>query len=288
MAVPGLLALLAATAFAVGSALQQRGALRTTATGEDTRFLVQLWRQPVWLLGALMQAVGWVLQALALHEGSFVAVQTLTTLSLVIALPFGAWLTNQPITGTVVLGAAAATGGIVVFLSVGSPTSGATTPGARDWWVAGLGCLIVIVVLTAVGRGCESALRAVLFGAAAGIAFGLQAAITKVFTDIIGKGLHAILRSWQTYALIASALIGFALQQGALKTGALAAALASSNAMTLLSSVALGLTVFSESLESGAVSTAVVIAGLGLIVVGVVVLARALAATPRTESPAID
>jgi hypothetical protein len=44
--VPGLLALLAATAFAVGSALQQRGALRTTAAGEDTRFLVQLWRQP--------------------------------------------------------------------------------------------------------------------------------------------------------------------------------------------------------------------------------------------------
>jgi hypothetical protein len=151
-----------------------------------------------------------------------------------------------------------------------------------------LGCLIVIVVLTAVGRGCESALRAVLFGAAAGIALGLQAAVTKVFTDIIGEGLHAILRSWQTYALIASALVGFALQQGALKTGALAAALASSNAMTLLSSVALGLTVFSESLESGAVSTAVVIAGLGLIVVGVVVLARAPAATPRTESLAID
>jgi drug/metabolite transporter (DMT)-like permease len=124
VAVPGLLALLAATAFAVGSALQQRGALRTTATGEDTRFLVQLRRQPVWLLGALMQAVGWVLQALALHEGSFVAVQTLTTLSLVIALPFGAWLTNQPITGTVVLGAAAATGGIVVFLSLAPPRAG--------------------------------------------------------------------------------------------------------------------------------------------------------------------
>jgi hypothetical protein len=123
--------------------------------------------------------------------------------------------------------------------------------------------------------------------AAAGIAFGLQAAVTKVFTDIIGEGLHAILRSWQTYALIASALVGFALQQGALKTGALAAALASSNAMTLLSSVALGLTVFSESLESGAVGTAVVIAGLGLIVV-VVVLVRAPAAMPRTESPATD
>ena len=138
----------------------------------------------------------------------------LTTLSLVIALPFGARLTNQPITGTVVMGATAVAGGIVVFLSVGSPTSGATTPSSRDWWLAALS------------------------------------------------------------SLIASALVGFTLQQSALKTGALAAALASSNSMTLLSSVALGLTVFSESLESGAVSTAVVLAGLGLIVTGVVVLAR--------------
>ena len=64
--------------------------------------------------------------------------------------------------------------------------------------------------------------------------------------------------------------------------------LASSNAMTLLSSVALGLTVFSESLESGAVNTAVVVAGLGLIVVGVVVLARTPAAALRIDSPATD
>jgi hypothetical protein len=286
--VPELLALLAATAFALGSALQQRGALRTTATGDDTRFLAQLWRQPVWVLGGLLQAVGWVLQAWALHEGSFVAVQMLTTLSLVIALPFGAWLTNQPITGTVVMGATAVAGGIVVFVSVGSPTSGATTPSARDWWLAGLSSVIVIVVLTAAGRGRESAQRAVFFGSAAGVAFGLQAAITKVFTDIIGEGVHTIVRSWQTYALIASALVGFALQQSALKTGALAAALASSNSMTLLSSVALGLTVFSESLESGAVNTAVVLTGLGFIVTGVVVLAREPAATARIDSPATD
>lgn len=288
MAVPELLALLAATAFAAGSALQQRGALRTAATGEDAHFLTQLWHQPVWLLGGLMQAVGWVLQALALHEGSFVAVQMLTTLSLVIALPFGAWLTKQPITRTVVLGAAAVVVGIVVFLSIGSPTSGATTPTASDWWVAVVSCLIVVVVLTAVGRGQTSALRAVLFGSAAGIAFGLQAAITKVFTDLVGAGLHTILRSWQTYALIASALVGFALQQSALKTGALAATLAASNAMTLLSSVALGLTVFSESLKPGAASTAAVLAGLGLIVLGVVVLARTPAAALRIDLPATD
>lgn len=146
----------------------------------------------------------------------------------------------------------------------------------------------MIAVLAAAGRGRQSGRRAVLFRSAAGVAFGLQAAVTKVFTDIIGAGHSAILCSWQTCALIASALLGYALQQSALRTGALAAALAAPNSMTLLSSVALGLTVFSESLESGAVSTAVVLAGLGLIVAGVVVFARAPAAIPRVESAATD
>jgi hypothetical protein len=198
----------------------------------------------------------------------------LTTLSLVIALPVGAWLTNQRITSAVWLGAVAVVVGITIFLSVGSPTGGTTTPTAGDWWIAGLSSLLVIAVLAAIGRRHTAAVRAVLYGAAAGVAFGLQAAVTKVFTDIVGDGLHAILAGWETYALIVSALVGFALQQSALRTGALAAAMASSNAMTLLSSVVLGLTVFSESLESGA-TNAGVIAGLGLILFGVVLLARA-------------
>ena len=102
-----ILALLAAIAFAAGPALQQRGALETSARSGDPRFLAQLWSQPIWLLGGIVQAVGWVLQAVALHYGSLVRVQVLTTLSLVFALPFGAWLTDQRITRTVWLGAVA-------------------------------------------------------------------------------------------------------------------------------------------------------------------------------------
>jgi len=42
------LALVAACAFALGNAMQQRGALRTSAPGESSRFLLQLLRHPVW------------------------------------------------------------------------------------------------------------------------------------------------------------------------------------------------------------------------------------------------
>lgn len=286
MAAPTLLALLAAIAFAAGPALQQRGALETSAGAEDPRFLAQLWRQPLWLLGAVVQAIGWVLQAVALHDGSLVLVQVLTTCSIVIALPFGAWLTNQHITGRVWLAALAVVAGIILFLLVGSPGGGEGSPAGRDWWVAGLLTLTLSLALAAVARARASAVQAVLFGTAAGLGFGLQAAVTKVFTGKVGEGVAAILRSWEVYVLIASAVVAFALQQAALRTGALAAAVASANAMTLLASIGLGLTVFNESVRSSDSGLAAVIAGVVLILGGVVMLARAPGAEPQRSSPA--
>ncbi len=103
MAVPQ--ALLAACAFALGSVLQQKGALETAAGEEDPRFLVEVLRRPVWLAGGGMQAAGWVLQAAALDRGALVIVQALTSLSLVIALPLGAWITSQDISPRIWFGA---------------------------------------------------------------------------------------------------------------------------------------------------------------------------------------
>jgi drug/metabolite transporter (DMT)-like permease len=285
VATPTILALLAATAFAVGPALQQRGALHTPAGAGSPRFLAQLWLERAWLLGAVVQAVGWVLQAVALHTGSLVLVQVLTTLSLVIALPFGAWLTDQHITRRVWLGALAVVAGIIVFLLVGSPAGGAGSPTAFDWWVAGLLTLALSVVLAAIARAQASAVQAVFYGSAAGLAFGLQAAVTKVFTNQVGKGVAAILGSWEVYVLVASALVAFALQQAALKTGALAAAIASANAMTLLASIGLGLTIFNESVQASDHGLAAVVGGIVLILGGVVMLARAPGAEPHRESP---
>jgi hypothetical protein len=88
-------------------------------------------------------------------------------------------------------------------------------------------------------------------------------------TTIVAKRTH---RSWLSYALLATALAGFVLQQSALKTGVLAPAMGSSNAATLAFSVVFGLRIFDESIASGG-RAAVAYAGLSLAVVGVVVLA---------------
>jgi hypothetical protein len=69
-----ILALLSAFAFALGTVLQQRGTLQTKAAEGDPRFLAEIIRKPVWLLGGALQVCGWVLQAVALDRGSLVVV----------------------------------------------------------------------------------------------------------------------------------------------------------------------------------------------------------------------
>ena len=270
-----LLALLAAVAFAAGSVLQHKGTLSTSDGEGHPSFLAQIVREPVWLAGAVLQAVGWILQAVALDTGPLVVVQSITTLSLVFALPLGARLTGQVVSVRVVAGAAAVVVGIVLFLSVGSPKGGTTSPPASEWWSACLVTLVLVVGTGLAGRKRTGAPRALLFGIAAGFGFGLQTAVTKQFVTVVGHGLGAVLSSWTIYVLIISAVSGFVLQQSALKTGVLAPALASSNAVTLFAGVILGITVFGETLARGDGRLVPALVGLAAALGGVVMLAGA-------------
>jgi drug/metabolite transporter (DMT)-like permease len=268
------LAILAAVLFALGTVLQQKGALSTSAGGDDPRFLLQILHRPVWLAGTVLQSSGWVVQAAALDRGSLVVVQSLTALSLVVALPLGALLTNQRIGRREVSGATLTVVGIVFFIAAGQPQGGTTHPSASAWWSACLVTALLVLVLFTLGRHRSGATKALIFGAAAGLGYGLQAAVTKTFVTQIGSGVVALLTGWTAYVLILSALSGFALQQSALKTGVLAPAMASSNSVTLFSSVILGITVYGEKLAStGTTHTGCTVVGLVVAVVGIAFLA---------------
>jgi drug/metabolite transporter (DMT)-like permease len=279
-----VLALLAALAFALGTTLQQRGTLETAAPEGDPRFLAEIIREPIWLCGGLLQACGWVLQAVALNRGSLVVVQALCTLSLVFALPLGVRLTHQHAGRRSIVGALATVTGIVVFVTLGQPASGASRPSASEWWTTLLLLVAAMVLLGRLASRHRGSAAAALFATAAGLSFAFQAAVTKVFVTEIGNGLSAILSSWTTYALIASALAGFVLQQSALKTGYLAPAMAASNASTLVVSVLVGVFVFDEALVHENGQLALALLGLTIAVVGVIVLATTEHATTTQPS----
>ena len=268
------LAILAAVLFALGTVLQQKGTLSTEATGDDPRFLLQILHRPVWLAGAVLQSSGWVVQAMALDRASLVVVQSLTALSLVLALPLGAVLTAQHIGRRELSGATLTLLGIVFFISAGQPQGGTSSPGAAAWWAACLVTGALVLALFIVGRRFSGAAKALTYGAAAGLGYGLQAAVTKTFVTEIGGGVLALLSTWSVYVLIISAVSGFALQQSALKTGVLAPAMASSNSVTLFSSVILGIAVYGESLAKGGSShSGSAVVGLVVAIVGIALLA---------------
>lgn len=270
------LAALAAVAFAFGTVLQQKGTLQTSSGENDPRFLVEIFRKPVWLAGMISQAAGWVLQAGALDRGPLVVVQSLTAMSLVLALPLGIWLTKQHIGPREWLGASAVLVGIMFFLWAGAPSGGTNHPSASVWWGACLGTLVLVGALAALGTRMKGASKALLFGSSAGFGYGLQAAVTKTFVGELGHGALSLLANWSVYVLVVSAVVGFVLQQGALKTGILAPAMASSNALTLFSSVILGIVVYGERLSAnGGGHAASAAVGLLVAIVGIVLLGSA-------------
>ncbi len=125
-----VLALLAALAFALGTVLQRRGTLQTSAAEGDPHFLAEIIRKPVWLLGGALQICGWIFQAVALERGSLALVQSLCALSLVFALPLGVRLTGQQVDRRSIIGALATLLGIVSFVALGQPQGGTSQPEA--------------------------------------------------------------------------------------------------------------------------------------------------------------
>jgi drug/metabolite transporter (DMT)-like permease len=268
------LSLLAAVLFAFGTVLQQKGTMSVESSGDDPRFLVQILHRPVWLAGAILQASGWIVQAVALDHAALLVVQSLTALSLVIALPIGVWLTRQRVGRREATGAVLTVLGIVLFLSAGQPQGGTQNPSGGLWWTACLITFALVGILFGIGLRMRGAAKALTFGAAAGLGYGLQGAVTKTFVTEVHSGAVGVLTSWSTYVLIISALTGLYLQQSALKTGVLAPAMASSNSVTLFSSVVLGIAVYGETLsKSGASHGSASAVGLVVAIVGIAFLA---------------
>ena len=278
------LAIVASVLFALGTVLQQKGTMSTEAGEDDPRFLVQILHRPVWLAGAGLMATGWVVQAMALDRAALMVVQSLTALQLVIALPLGVLLTGQHIGKREASGAGLTLVGIIIFIAAGQPQGGVSHPSATSWWTT---CLVVfglIAVLVVVGARFSGAAKAITLGAAAGLGFGLQAAVTKTFVTEVGGGVLSLLTSWSVWILILSALIGFALQQTSLKTGVLAPAMASANSVTLFTSVILGIAVYGETItKSGATHSVSGYAGLLVAILGVALLAGS--ESPQQAAP---
>jgi drug/metabolite transporter (DMT)-like permease len=248
-----ILALGAAALFALGTVLQQKGAMQEwDAEALKAGFLLRLAQKPVWLLGVLADGLGYTAQAAALGVGKLIVVQPLLVASVVFALPLGVRLTGQKIGRREVVGAGGVCLGLAAFSLVSNPSGGQADATDRAWLIGSLVVGGTAALLTLASLGRRPGVRAALLGTAAGVIFGLVAALTKATVDRFDNGFVAVVANWHLYGLIGASVVGFALVQMSLQTGALAPSIATTMVFETIVGVAVGIFMLHEEIHEDA------------------------------------
>lgn len=272
-----VLAVVAAFFFALAATLQQKGALGLgeVSLGSPSS-LLRLARQKFWLLGTVALLAGYVFQAMALANGRLAVVQPLLVTTIVFALPLGYFLTNQEVHRREILGAAVVVLGLAVFTVVGEAADGNDNAPASEWAVAVLVFGLVAGVLLFLGGRGPASRKAALYGACAGVLYGLSASLCKPTVEILGDGgVSAMLESWEFYAFAGAGILAFVVQQVSLATGMLAPAVATVSVCNPLVSIVIGTLLLDERLAEPTWHKLVAYAGLGVALVGAVVISLA-------------
>ncbi len=259
------LALAAAACFALAAALQQKGQFRLAREGRPVRGvgdIFRLLRVWVWLAGTAVLLAGYAVQGIALDVGKVVVVQPLLVTTLVFALPLGHWLTGQHVTRRQVWGAVVMVVGLALFIRLGDPAEGVDTAPDGEVLVASVVVCAAAAVGVLLGRRADAARKAALFGAAAGLLYGLSATFDKPAFSSTEVGTGDLFGEWEFYALIAFGIIAFGTQQLSLATGQLAPAMAAVSVANPLASTMIGVFVYEERLTQPAWHIALAIGAL--------------------------
>jgi hypothetical protein len=272
-----LLAVLAAVCFALAATLWQRATMAAGVEAGAPKAFASLLTNGVWLLGLVAQILGVVLQAAALDRGRVAIIQPLLVTTIIWAMPLGYLLTNQVIARRHILGAGLVVVGLAVFASVGDPAGGIDNAPTSDWIAAFLVIGAVCVGLLLFGQRGGLSAKAGVFGATAGILYGVSATLMKpVVEELHADGLGGVLESWELWIMAVTGIAGFYLQQISLATGRLVTSVATVSVANPVVSVLLGVLVLQERLDQPPAWHAVVaIGGLACALLGAVVVASA-------------
>ena len=275
-----LLALVAAACFALAATLQQKGALGMGSSLHSAQSYLSLLKQWWWLAGTLVLFAGYLFQAVALDTGQLAVVQPLLVTTIVFALPLGYLLTNQVVNRVEVGAACLVVLGLAVFTIAGKEDAGRSTAPSWEWLLV----LVVFGLLSALlvwfGRGGSPARKAALYGATAGILYGLSASLWKPTSQAIdADGLSGMLSTWEFYAFAAAGILAFVVQQISLATGELASSVATVSVCNPIVSIFIGILVLQETLSDPTWHKVLAYLGLGVALFGAVLITRA------TEGP---
>ncbi len=270
-------ALLGAFSQALTSVLQRLanvgGQQQTKRSGwQTTKYLV---RQPMWLAGMATMGGTFVFTAVALYLGELATVQPILVTELIFTLALRALWLHDRITSRTWGAAALLCVGLGGFLFAAHPREGIGRPTFGGWAVALSSRGLLIVILVILARWGSPARKAALLGASAGLMWAIDAAVVKTATEILGhEGIVRLFLHWPVYGVVITGVLGTVLLEAAFAAGPLSASQSTLLIVDPLASIAMGIELFHEKLNSspGAI-TAQVVCLLGMFA-GVILLSH--------------
>ena len=285
-------ALAAAGVLGLSAAIDQRSTKKVkTREPLSPRLILDLVKQPLWLIAIGANVVGFVLQVVALAFGSLALVQPLLVCDLLFAVLIAWYLRQranepQPDMKPIWAGVAITTIGLAGFLAIGQPTPGHTqarlsmlAPLAIGWVVVVGACLVV--------ANRNRNLQPLALATACGISYGVAAFVIKLLTSEFGGGLGAVFTNWPIYVFIVVGPAGFILNQNALQQGTLLAPVqAIISVADPVISIALGIAWLDVRLRSSPAAIAGEIISFLLLTVGIIMTSRVHAVPPAAQQQA--
>lgn len=279
-----------AVGFALSSSLQHRANERLVAAHRGGGHLTALIRRPWWVVGQVLALTSFSLHAVALRLGSLVVVQPVVVSGIVLAVPVRAALERRVPAGREIGMVALTAAGLSLFLLSANPPDHHVAPRTLIAAAAtGVGAAITLGVVR-LARGRPGLTRAHLYGAAAGLLFGLTAGLVKLATTMMSSGhgllgqLWALLTAWPSWAVVVVGVAGVSLNQRAYRCGPLSASIAILNIVDVLVAIAFGIVVFHERPASSVAAILGQLVGLVVTVAGIRGVARSHALDDQAVS----
>lgn len=271
-----ILALVSAVLIAVGTVWRHRilraGQARTEVNGAPLASL----SNAHWWLSIAIALLAYAFQAAALAFGSLLVVQPILVLSLMLTLILSAAADRRRMSRHESIWAALLTASVAVVVLIGRPQ-----PGAREvpgWeWVAVIALgLVVTAGAFAFAYRRSPQTQALTYGFTCGAIYGYLAVFAKVAMDVLASdGVWAMARSWQLWAVVATAVVGMLVQQYAFGAGDLASSLPASKVAEPIVALTLGYALLGEEFAVGAWGMGLMGASISLMLLATVQLTRA-------------
>jgi hypothetical protein len=284
----------AALMLGVSSVADQRSTKRVESRRAlSPRILLDLARQPLWVIALATNLAGFALQVVALSFGSIALVQPVLVCDLIFAVLILSFLQRRSEllrrggrreALIIFAGVAATTLGVAGFLVIGRPSAGTTNVGFSIFPPLAIGLIVVVGGCLAVAARNRT-LQPLALAVACGVCYGVAAFVVKLLTSEFGGGLLRVLSNWPIYVLAVVGAAGYVLMQDAFQQGTLLAPVqAILTAADPVISIALGIAWLNVQLRGSPADIGGEIVSILLMITGIVIVARFSPAAARAAS----